>query len=218
MNVPKDAQTKAGCQNTGKPKRGIALPFLHDYPSYQQIQPESHEGRECHKCPEPHVSPESLVSPVSEGQDVEAELKGLAERNGIGFLDRMRETHVNITKRTFLQSLQKFEYRRAKVIRLTRRWRLFRNFLFRNCRLYPRMPKASERLRRIAGLHCELSRLCGNRKYFLSYRDASKVCKNLSAQEAHTLTAALVRLGVIRIVSRGKASPKGGEAAEFRYL
>ena len=42
---------------------------------------ESHEGRECLKCPEPHVSPKYPVSPVSNGQEVEKELGGLAVRN-----------------------------------------------------------------------------------------------------------------------------------------
>src|SRR5262249_13002244 len=82
----------------------------------------------------------------------------------------------------------------------------------------PGMPEASERLRRVAALHRELSRLCGNGIYFLSYRDAAKVYENLTHQEAHTITGALVRLGVIRIVSRGKASRNAGEAAQFKYL
>ena len=43
---------------------------------------ESHEGRECLECREfVHVFPEYPVFPVSEGQDLEAELKGLAARN-----------------------------------------------------------------------------------------------------------------------------------------
>jgi hypothetical protein len=42
---------------------------------------ESHEGREYPKCPEPHISLEFPVFPVSKGQDLEAELKGLATRN-----------------------------------------------------------------------------------------------------------------------------------------
>jgi hypothetical protein len=54
--------------------------------------------------------------------------------------------------------------------------------------------------------------------YFLSYRDAAKVCEGVSHQQAHTITGALVRLGVIKIVCNGKAGLNSGEAAEFRYL
>jgi len=82
MNGPKDAQTKTGCQNTGKPKLGIAFPFLHHQQSYQQTQPESHEGRDCPKSPELHVSPECPVSPVSNGQGLEKELHEVAVHNG----------------------------------------------------------------------------------------------------------------------------------------
>jgi hypothetical protein len=77
---------------------------------------------------------------------------------------------------------------------------------------------APESWRRIAALHRELSRLCANGTYFLSYRDAAKVCDGLSHQAAHTITFALARLGVVKIVSKGKACPNGGKAAEFRYL
>ncbi len=70
----------------------------------------------------------------------------------------------------------------------------------------------------IAALHRELSRLCGGKVYFLSYRDAAKVCDGLSHQEAHKITGALETVGVIKIVSKGKAGLNGGEAAEFRYL
>jgi len=74
------------------------------------------------------------------------------------------------------------------------------------------------KMRRILALHQELSRMCGGKKYYLSYRDAAKVCDNLSHQEAHEITFALATLGRIRIVSKGKANPNGGKAAEFRYL
>jgi hypothetical protein len=82
----------------------------------------------------------------------------------------------------------------------------------------PGMPDAAESWRRVAGLHCELSRRRANGTYFLSYRDAAKACKGLSHQEAHTITAALVRLRVIEIVCNGKAGLNSREAAEFRYL
>jgi hypothetical protein len=55
-------------------------------------------------------------------------------------------------------------------------------------------------------------------QYFLSYRDAAKVSNGLTPRKAHTITGALVKLGVIEIVCKGKAGLNGGEAAEFRYL
>ena len=74
--------------------------------------------------------------------------------------------------------------------------------------------------RKIAALHRELSRHSKNKgeTYFLSYRDAAKVCDGLSYQEAHMITLALASVGVIEIVSKGKSGPNSGQAAEFRYL
>ena len=74
--------------------------------------------------------------------------------------------------------------------------------------------------RRIAALHRELARRSKkkDKRYFLSYRDATKVYEGLSHQEAHTITFALATVGVIEIVSKGKAGLNSGEAAEFRYL
>jgi hypothetical protein len=40
----------------------------------------------------------------------------------------------------------------------------------------------------------------------------------LSHQEAYNITGALVRLGVIKVVRKGKAGLNSGKAAEFRYL
>ena len=82
----------------------------------------------------------------------------------------------------------------------------------------PGMPDAPESWRRLAALHRELSRLRANGKYFMSYRDAAKVCAGLSHQTAYTITFALARLGVIKIVRKGQAGLNGGKAAEFRYL
>src|SRR5262249_30217752 len=65
--------------------------------------------------------------------------------------------------------------------------------------MIPGLPDAPENWRRLAALHRELSRLCGAGIYFLSYRDAAKVYDGLSHQEAHTITLALARLGVIKI-------------------
>ena len=74
--------------------------------------------------------------------------------------------------------------------------------------------------RKIAALHRELARRSKkkDKRYFLSYRDAAKVCDELSHQEAHTITFALASVGVIDIVSHGKAGLNSGKAAEFRYL
>jgi CHC2 zinc finger len=84
--------------------------------------------------------------------------------------------------------------------------------------LIPGYANAPENCRRLVGLHRELSGLSANGTYFLSYRDAAKVCEELSHQEAHTITSALVRLRLITIVRKGKAGLNSGEAAEFRYL
>jgi hypothetical protein len=83
----------------------------------------------------------------------------------------------------------------------------------------PGIPQTPESWRRLAALHRELSRLSTkkDKSYFLSYRDAAKVCHDLSPQKAHDITRALARLGVIKIVYRGVARPNG-KAAEFRYL
>ena len=74
--------------------------------------------------------------------------------------------------------------------------------------------------RKIAALHRELARRSQkkDKRYFLSYRDAVKVCDGLSHQEAHKITFALASVGVIEIVNKGKAGLNSGEAAEFRYL
>ena len=77
---------------------------------------------------------------------------------------------------------------------------------------------APESWRRIAALHRELSRLSANGAHFLSYRDAAKACVGLSHQQAHDITGALVRAGVIKIVKKGKAGLNSGKATEFRYL
>jgi hypothetical protein len=82
----------------------------------------------------------------------------------------------------------------------------------------PGYADAPKSCRRLAALHREISHLCGGNTYFLSYRDAAKVCEGLSQQKAHTITGALVRLGVLKIVSKGKPGLNSRKAAEFRYL
>jgi len=82
----------------------------------------------------------------------------------------------------------------------------------------PGYANAPEKCRRLMALHRELHRLSANGTYFLSYRDAAKACKGLSHQEAHTITGALVRLGVIKILSKGEAGLNGAKAAVFQYL
>jgi hypothetical protein len=82
----------------------------------------------------------------------------------------------------------------------------------------PAYADAPENWRRLAALHRELSRLCVGNTYFLSYRDAAKACDELTHQTAHTFTLALVRLGVIEIVRKGKAGLNSRKAAQFRYL
>ena len=84
----------------------------------------------------------------------------------------------------------------------------------------PRMSNASESWRRVLALHCELSRLCENKAYFLTCRDAAKVSAGLSYQTAYNINLAIAsqQLGVIKILSKGKAGPNSKKAAEFRYL
>jgi hypothetical protein len=78
---------------------------------------------------------------------------------------------------------------------------------------------APESWRRIAALHCEMSRLRKDGTYFLACRDAAKACVGLSHQQAYAITTgALVRFGVIKIVKKGKAGLNSGKAIEFRYL
>src|SRR5262249_60396799 len=86
--------------------------------------------------------------------------------------------------------------------------------------MIPGPPDAPENWRRLAAFHRDLSRRSTKKDgvYFLSYRDAAKVCDGLSHQEAHTITFALATVGVIEIVNKGKAGLNSGEAAEFRYL
>jgi hypothetical protein len=81
----------------------------------------------------------------------------------------------------------------------------------------PGLPNAPESWRRLLSLHRELSRLSANGIYFLSYRDAAEIC-GTTHQAAHTVTAALVTLGAIQIVDKGKAGLNSRKAAEFRYL
>ena len=82
----------------------------------------------------------------------------------------------------------------------------------------PGMPGTPESWRRLAALHHELSRFCRGKAYFLSYRDAAKVCDGLTHQKAYNISLALDRLGVIKILRKGKAGLNSGKAAEFQYL
>ena len=82
----------------------------------------------------------------------------------------------------------------------------------------PGYADARKAMRKLAALHREMSRLCGRNIYFLSYRAAAKACDELTRSSAHTITLALDGFGVIKIVSKGKASLNSRRAAEFRYL
>ena len=81
----------------------------------------------------------------------------------------------------------------------------------------PEVPNAPERLRRIAALDRELSRLCGGKTYFLTCRDTAKVFPGLSHQAAWNVNGALAQLGVIKVVRVGDARPNG-KASKFHYL
>src|SRR4029453_5313974 len=77
---------------------------------------------------------------------------------------------------------------------------------------------ASKSWRRLAALHREMSRRSGGKTYFLSFRDVARAFPRLTHQAANDINHALERLGVIKIVRKGKARPTGGQAAEFRYI
>jgi hypothetical protein len=82
----------------------------------------------------------------------------------------------------------------------------------------PEMPDAPESWRRIAALHRDLSRRSANGIYFLTCRDAAKVCPGLSHQTAYNISLALAQLGVVEIDHKGDPRPNGGKATQFRYL
>jgi CHC2 zinc finger len=82
----------------------------------------------------------------------------------------------------------------------------------------PGYADARKAMRKLAAFHREISRLCGGKVYFLSYRNAARACDELDHQSAHTITLALFRAGVIEIVCKGKPGLKCRKAAEFRYL
>jgi hypothetical protein len=83
--------------------------------------------------------------------------------------------------------------------------------------IVPGFPTAPESWRKLLSLHRELSRLTANGIYFVSYRDAAEIC-GVTHQAAHTITGALVTLGAIEIVAKGRAGSNSRKAAEFRYL
>jgi CHC2 zinc finger len=82
--------------------------------------------------------------------------------------------------------------------------------------MIPGIPDAPESWRRVAALHCEMSRRSGGNTYFLSCRDTAKADPSLSHQSAYNINLALARLGVIGIVCVGDARPNG-KASKFRY-
>jgi hypothetical protein len=81
----------------------------------------------------------------------------------------------------------------------------------------PGVAGAAESWRRVLALHCEISRLCAGKTYFLSCRDAAKASPGLSYQAACDINRALERLGVIKVVRVGDPRPNG-KASEFQYL
>jgi hypothetical protein len=81
----------------------------------------------------------------------------------------------------------------------------------------PGYADAPENWRRLAALHCELSRRSGGNTYFLGSRDAAKASPGMSHQTAWEINRALERLGVVKTVRVGDQHPEGN-ASEFRYL
>jgi hypothetical protein len=83
--------------------------------------------------------------------------------------------------------------------------------------MIPGIPNVSERLRRVAALHRELSRLCAGKTYFLTCRDTAKAHPRLSHQSAYNVNLVLAQLGLIEIVRVGDPWPNG-KASQYRYL
>jgi hypothetical protein len=205
--------------------------------------------------------PVSLVYPMSNGQELEKELKRLAARNACTGRNTARKRRWQLLRDLRAVELKlRRELEIAELMLALQEWyHLSQPFLdpaktpeyylaaflaeFRKVRIptgegdtfnkaleavskfgvselpvIPGIPNAPESWRRVSALHRELSRLATNGTYFLSYRDAAKVCDGLSHQFAHTITFALAKLGVIKIVRKGQARLNGGKAAEFRYL
>jgi hypothetical protein len=240
----------------------------HEYPKSREF-PQSPKSLECPMSPkslECPMSPKSLecpmspVSPVSNGQELEKELKDLAVGNACKRAgDRAERKRFKLARD--LRALEKTigrelipvevrqacdEWERASVASLD--WGDDDHFASLLAELtkvrvptgegdtinkalenvsklsdsdlpvIPGYADAPKSCRGLAALHREISHLCGGNTYFLSYRDAAKVCEGLSQQKAHTITGALVRLGVLKIVSKGKAGLNSRKAAEFGYL
>jgi CHC2 zinc finger len=79
------------------------------------------------------------------------------------------------------------------------------------------MSDAPESWRRVAALHCEMSRRSAGNTYFLSCRDAANVFSGLSYQAVSDINHVLARLRVIKIVRVGDRRPNG-KASKFQYL
>jgi len=222
----------------------------HEYPKSREF-PQSFKSLEC---------PMSPVSPVSNGQELEKELKDLAvgnackragdraerkrfklardlralektigrelnpvevrqacdewERASVAFLDWGDDDHFA----SLLAELTKVRVPTGEGDTINKALENVSKLSDSDLPVIPGYADAPKSCRRLAALHREISHLCGGNTYFLSYRDAAKVCEGLSQQKAHTITGALVRLGVLKIVSKGKPGLNSRKAAEFRYL
>jgi hypothetical protein len=120
----------------------------------------------------------------------------------------------------FLAGLNKVQVPTGEGDRLNKALAAIAKLSLSELPVIPEMPSAPESWRRVAALHRELSCLCENKPYFLTCRDTAKASPGLSHQTAYNvnLTLASPQLGVIKILSKGKASPNSRKAAEFRYL
>jgi hypothetical protein len=174
-------------------------------------------SREYPKLPEPLGSPKSLSLPeslcvscvsVSEGQG----LNGNREKALKAFGVRNACTERNTARK------RRWQLERDEGDTLNKALEAVSKLSVSELPLIQGYANAPENWRRLVALHRELSRSCANGPYFLSYRNGAKVCDGLSEQKAYTITGALVRLGVIEIVRKGKAGLNSGKAAEFRYL
>jgi hypothetical protein len=125
-----------------------------------------------------------------------------------------RDDHLAL----FLKELRKVRVPTGKGDTLNKALKIVSNLRTTELPVIPGYPEAPESWQRIAALDLQLSLLCANGTYFLSYRDAARAFDGMSHQSAYTTTFAVDRLGVIKVIRKGQARANGGKAAEFRYL
>jgi CHC2 zinc finger len=155
-------------------------------------------------------------------KQIDRKLTNSELRQGFDEWYRLSQPFLDPTKRddylaAFLAKLAKVRIPRGEGDTLNKALQAVANFSVSELPAIPGIPDAPEKLRRVAALHRELSRLCGGKTYFLTCRDAAKAYPALTHQAAWNINGALAQLGVIEVVRPGDAR-LGGRASQFRYL